>query len=100
MNSEGAAGCINLKFNGRYAPHLCPETKAGDCRNQPPECQGNCCSAARIIILIASAKKENQKKTIVHGLELRGVVCSADCRRGGRVRFQARRADRMRPVAA
>src|ERR1700722_19589917 len=39
---------MNLKLTGEYAPHLCPETKAGDCRNRQRECQGNCCFAARI----------------------------------------------------
>src|ERR1700722_17441164 len=40
---------MNLKINGHTCPHLCPETKAGDCRNRPAGCQGNCCDAECIM---------------------------------------------------
>jgi hypothetical protein len=36
----------NLKFTGYCQALSALETKAGDCRNRPRECQGKCCDAA------------------------------------------------------
>src|SRR5579863_5543933 len=41
------------------------KAKAGDCRNRPPECQGNCCRAARNSGWNPTSPDRREMKTIV-----------------------------------
>jgi hypothetical protein len=52
---------LKLKFAGLYPALGARETKAGDCRNRPCGCQGNCCVAVQIAIR-PNAKRRTLKE--------------------------------------